>query len=48
MAPPVMVYADSASAEMALNRYSGTDILDLHGLRHWWRSTENAAAPLSH
>jgi len=42
MGEPVLVYADRPAAERVAGRSTGAQILDLAGLRDWWRALEAA------
>lgn len=42
MGVPVLTYADRSDAERVIERYAGAQILDVAGLREWWKAREAA------
>lgn len=42
MGEPVLAYADRAAAERASRGHAGARVLDLPGLREWWKALEAA------
>jgi copper chaperone NosL len=42
MGQPVLTYADRSDAERVAARHAGAGVLDLTGLRAWWKAREAA------
>jgi len=42
MGEPVLAYADRSEAERAIQRHPGARMLDMAGLRDWWKALEAA------
>jgi nitrous oxide reductase accessory protein NosL len=40
MGEPVLAYADRGQAELTMRAHTGAQVLDLAGLREWWKAVE--------